>query len=61
MTDLEVAERASDAGVTASALSTFFAGEPNRPGLVLGYAGFDEDTIRSSAMRLAKALGSPRK
>lgn len=58
MTDREAAERAAAAGVTASALATYYAGKPSRQGLVLGYAGFDEDTLRSSAVNLVNALGA---
>ncbi|MGI9477347.1 MAG: PLP-dependent aminotransferase family protein [Hyphomicrobiaceae bacterium] len=61
MTDIEAAERAGAAGITASALSTYFAGTPLRQGLVLGYASFDEASIRSTAARLARVLGSKRK
>ena len=56
MTDIEAAERAYAAGISASALSTYFAGKPTRQGLVLGYAGFHENSIRSSAVRLTKVL-----
>ena len=56
MTDVEAAARAHAAGISASALSTYFAGRPTRQGLVLGYAGFDETTIRSSAVRLTEIL-----
>lgn len=60
MTDREAAERAAAAGITASALSTYYAGTPSRQGLVLGYASFDEDTLRSSAVRLVQALSGQR-
>lgn len=58
MTDRDAAQRAAAAGVTASALSTYYAGTPKRQGLVLGYASFDEDLLRKSSTRLVKALGS---
>jgi GntR family transcriptional regulator/MocR family aminotransferase len=56
MTDIEVAERINAVGISVSALSTYFAGRPTQQGLVLGYAGFDEDSIQSSAVQLANAL-----
>ena len=56
LTDIEAAERARAAGISASALSTYFAGKATQQGLVLGYAGFDDKAIQSSAARLAKVL-----
>jgi GntR family transcriptional regulator/MocR family aminotransferase len=54
--DREAEARAAQAGIIASALSRYFAGEPARQGLLLGYAGFDEETIADAVARLAQAL-----
>ena len=56
MTDIDAADRAHAAGISASALSNYFAGRATQQGLVLGYAGFDENSIQSSAKRLATVL-----
>ena len=61
MTDVEAVQRAKAAGVVVTALSAYFAGKPTRQGLVLGFAGFDERSIRSSASRLAKVLRQQRR
>jgi GntR family transcriptional regulator/MocR family aminotransferase len=49
-------KRAASVGLLAPALSDYFAGEPFRQGLVLGYAGFDEAVIDASIKKLAEAL-----
>jgi GntR family transcriptional regulator/MocR family aminotransferase len=56
MSDREASKRAAKAGLLAPALSDYFAGEPFRQGLVLGYAGFDETVINTSIETLALAL-----
>jgi GntR family transcriptional regulator/MocR family aminotransferase len=57
MDDGEASRRAAAAGIVAPALSSFYAGERRRQGLLLGYAGFDEVTLAAAARRLAEALG----
>ena len=56
MNDRDASKRAAKAGLLAPALSDYFAGEPFRQGLVLGYAGFDETVIDTSIKTLAQAL-----
>jgi GntR family transcriptional regulator / MocR family aminotransferase len=56
MNDREASKRAAKAGLLAPALSDYYAGEPFRQGLVLGYAGFDETVIDTSIKKLANAL-----
>ena len=56
MNDREASKRAAKVGLLAPALSDYFAGEPFRQGLVLGYAGFDETVIDASIRKLAGAL-----
>jgi len=56
MNDREASKRAAKAGLLAPALSDYYAGQPFRQGLVLGYAGFDETVIDASIKKLAQAL-----
>ena len=56
MNDRDASRRAAKVGLLAPALSDYFAGEPFRQGLVLGYAGFDETVIDASIKKLAEAL-----
>jgi GntR family transcriptional regulator/MocR family aminotransferase len=56
ISDREASKRAAQVGLLAPALSDYFAGEPFRQGLVLGYAGFDEKVIDASVLKLAQAL-----
>ncbi len=56
MSDAEASARAEAAGITAVALSSFFAGAAPEQGLVLGYAGFDEAAIDVAAKRMAEVL-----
>lgn len=54
--DRGIAAAADRLGVQAQALSTYFQGQPNESGLVLGYAGIDTDMIKSAAERLVRAI-----
>jgi len=63
MSDREVARRAATAGVSAAPLSGYAAPAamrvipgPVRQGVVLGYAAFDEESLETAALRLARAL-----
>jgi GntR family transcriptional regulator/MocR family aminotransferase len=56
LSDAEASARAAKAGVTACALSTFYAGKPDREGLVLGYAAFAEAEIDAGVRELAAIL-----
>jgi len=58
MNDTEAAARARSTGVAVRALSTYYAGPALRQGLVLGYAGFDDNQISVGAQSLAGALAS---
>lgn len=55
-TDRVATEVAAKAGVVVRPLSDFFAGRPDRPALLLGFAGFDEDALRRSVRVLAETL-----
>ena len=54
--DREAARAAEAHGVEAQPLSSFCLKTPERQGLVLGYAGYDEAEIREGVARLAAAL-----
>jgi len=56
MSDIEASTRAAKAGVTATALSTYFEGPLTQEGLVLGYAGYEDTAIEEAVGQLAKAL-----
>ena len=56
MDDAEASRRATEAGVTAIALSLFYDGKPTRQGLVLGYAGFEDAAIEAAARKLRVAF-----
>jgi len=60
MSDTEAARRADAAGLSAPALSGYYAGEPGKASagqaLVLGYAGFTPREIDDGLARLAAAL-----
>lgn len=54
--DREASRRALDLGVEAQAISAYCLNEPNRHGLMLGYAGYSSAALRHAAAQLAKAL-----
>jgi GntR family transcriptional regulator/MocR family aminotransferase len=54
--DRAVSARALELGVEAPALSRYALRRPRRGGLVLGYAGYDERTLRRGVAGLARAL-----
>jgi GntR family transcriptional regulator/MocR family aminotransferase len=54
--DRELARRAAAAGVTTLPLSAFYLGSGGKPGLVLGYSGYDNKAIREGVRKLAQAL-----
>jgi GntR family transcriptional regulator/MocR family aminotransferase len=56
MDDREASRRALAAGIVAPAVSSFSAGAPVRPALLLGFAGFDEETLTAATSRLREAL-----
>jgi GntR family transcriptional regulator/MocR family aminotransferase len=56
--DVEAARAAAAHGVEAQPLSSFHLRRPARPGLVLGYAAYDEREIRDGVRRLSAALRS---
>lgn len=58
MDDAEASTRARARGVSARALSGYYAGATHRQGLVLGYAGFNDAQIERAAENLALALRS---
>ena len=55
--DREASRRARAAGIVAPAVSSFSARAPVRPGLLLGFAGFDETRLSEAVGRLRQALG----
>lgn len=56
LNDLIAARAAAKNGVDCEPLSALSIRKPNRQGLVLGYASFDEKEIKAGAKRLAAAL-----
>src|SRR5262249_13605383 len=58
--DLSAAHAASLAGIDTEPLSALYLGKNPRPGLVLGYAPFDEREIKSGVKKLASVLSKNR-
>lgn len=56
MTDKTAALHASNRGIYPKALSDFYAGKPERPALLLGYAGMSEIELRKATEKLCDAL-----
>ncbi|MBR7955466.1 PLP-dependent aminotransferase family protein [Burkholderia cenocepacia] len=56
--DLDVVARAARAGVAVRAVSPMFAPGTARPGLVLGFGGFDRAQMEAAAQRLADVVSS---
>ncbi|GEP57514.1 GntR family transcriptional regulator [Reyranella soli] len=56
MTDRAATRLAAEAGVVVRPLADFFAGQPDRSALLLGFAGFGEDELRRSVRVLAETL-----
>jgi GntR family transcriptional regulator/MocR family aminotransferase len=54
--DSVVSRRARELGVEAPALTTYRAKPGGRGGLVLGYAAYSEQEIRSGVKKLAAAM-----
>lgn len=54
--DIEVARRAAAAGIVAAPLSAYALRPLERGGLMLGYAAFDEATLRAAVERLRRIL-----
>lgn len=54
--DRAVSREAAARGVEARPMSVFYAGEPPRGGLELGYAAFDRGELRKGAAALAAAI-----
>jgi len=57
----QIARRAEEFGVIAHPLSDYAMRYHHRPGLLLGYAAFDERQIRQGVRRLGEALNSMEK
>jgi len=57
--DIATATRCSEFGLSTPPLSHYYhAGTAPRPGLLLGYTGYDQDVIETSTRQLAAALRS---
>ena len=54
--DSDVSRAAAARGVEARPMSSFYAGEPGRGGLELGYAAFNGEEIRRGAAQLSAAI-----
>jgi len=54
--DVALARRLAANGVNTKPISPMFMTAPSRPGLLLGYAGFDDHAIRSAVARMAATL-----
>jgi GntR family transcriptional regulator/MocR family aminotransferase len=57
--DVAVVERMRARGLTATALSTCYAGPARRSGLLLGFGGFDEAHLAEATRRLGEVLRAP--
>jgi len=53
-----VVRKASEAGVAVHELSTFFATQPARPGIVLGYGAISTANIQEGLRRLRRCFGA---
>lgn len=58
--DVEVVRRMTGRGLTATALSTCYAGGARRSGLLLGFGGSDERTLAAATRVLGEILRAPR-
>jgi len=56
MSDRQAAERLMSDGIMAAPLSDYYAGPALRQGLLLGFAGFEEEPIRAAVRRMSRAL-----
>ncbi len=54
--DRDIAQRAEEAGISLSALSTYYLRECPQPGLLLGYAGVPETEMREGVEVLRHLL-----
>ncbi|HEY9080652.1 PLP-dependent aminotransferase family protein [Magnetovibrio sp.] len=54
--DVEIAARATDAGLSCPALSTYCAGAHPRRGLLLGFCGFDAPALQDAMPKLARIV-----
>ena len=54
--DREVSREAASRGLESRPMSLFYAGEPGRAGVILGYAAFNEREIRRGAVEFAAAV-----
>ncbi|MDA0317857.1 MAG: PLP-dependent aminotransferase family protein [Proteobacteria bacterium] len=59
VSDVEAARRAASAGISARALSEFFAGPADQQGLVLGYSAFPADVLETAVKRLSDTIARP--
>jgi len=59
VTDVEAARRAASAGISARALSEFFAGPADQQGLVLGYSAFPAEVLETAVKRLSDNIARP--
>jgi GntR family transcriptional regulator/MocR family aminotransferase len=56
MDDVEVAARGAARGLTLTPLSSCYLGPPRRPGLLLGFGGFDEPALLAATRTLGELL-----
>ena len=54
--DREVSRAAAARGVESRPMSSFYAGEPGRAGVELGYAAFNEAQIRQGVVQFSAAV-----
>jgi GntR family transcriptional regulator/MocR family aminotransferase len=54
--DVEVSKKAAQRGISATPLSTCYAKEPFRSGLILGYAGINEREIHDGVQKLKLSI-----
>lgn len=56
--DRKIVRKAAEHGVSATALSTCYAGKHSRSGLILGFGGANQRRIRAAAQTLSKVIRS---
>jgi GntR family transcriptional regulator/MocR family aminotransferase len=59
--DVAVVRRMTERGLTATALSTCYAGDARRSGLLLGFGGSGEGALEAAARTLGEVLRAPRR
>jgi DNA-binding transcriptional MocR family regulator len=56
MNDVQVSQKAGEAGLVLPALSSYCVGAARHQGLLMGYSGFDEKELDAACAKLASLL-----